>query len=67
MYYINEKGTSLVRTAWDSSLTEGSAKEQAEEAMELLSSPASDIYKSAVPEGGGSSRKDRKRLCGSVL
>ena len=32
-------------------MTEGSAKEQAEEAMELLSSPASDIYKSAVPEG----------------
>lgn len=51
VYYINEKGTSLVRTAWDSSLTEGSAKEQAEEAMELLSLPASDIYKSAVPEG----------------
>lgn len=51
VYYVNAKGTSLVRTTWDSAEGKGSTKEKVEKAMKLLASPPDNTYKSAVPDG----------------
>lgn len=50
LYYVNEKGTSLIRAEWDFSAEDGSVEERAEEAMKLLAAPPNNICKSALPE-----------------